>query len=147
MSFLMTELARKRTDQFHNCVRVLKLRAIYLDNRPGVPKQDFSGRFHNSCLSGSCGTEKQQVSDRAARRIQAGAKHLVQVDDRLHSLFLPDNLRPQRGMKINRVRAALAWIEGESVLAHNRLLASPPLRVRAAKPSAPRRAKLFQFDL
>ncbi len=90
---------------------VLKLCAIDPDDRPGISKQDLGGRFHDACLSRTRRTQKQQIPHWAPRRIQAGAKHLVQVDERLNRLFLPDNLRSQRRLKINRIRTALAWIE------------------------------------
>src|SRR6516165_3235759 len=144
MSFAMPQIARRRTNKFSNLVGVLKLRAIDLDNRAGIPKQDLRRRFDDARFSGSGGPQKQQVPYGASRRIQAGAKHLVQVNQRLYGLFLTHNLRSQCRLKINRIRAALAWIERKSVVVHDRLLANPPVRV-AVPPAPP--VKLFEFDL
>src|SRR5690242_14685061 len=146
MRFPVPQIARRRADQFSNLVRVLKLGAIDLDDRAGVPKQDFCRGFHDPCLAGARRTKEQEISYRAAGRVQAGAKYLVQVDQRLHSLFLTDNLRAERGLKIERVRTALVWVERKGVVTHDHLLAGPRLRVRVAVPPASP-AKLFQFDL
>ena len=144
MRFPVSQIAWRRTNQFSNLVGVLELRAIDLDDRAGIPKQDLRRRFDDAGFSGSSGPQKQQVPYRAPRRIQAGAKHLVQVNQRLYGLFLTHNLRSQRRLKINRVRAALAWIERKSVVVHDRLLANPPVRVAVPLASP---IKLFQFDL
>src|SRR5438876_12438582 len=78
MRFPVSQIAWRRTNQFSNLVGVLELRAIDLDDRAGIPKQDLRRRFDDAGFSGSSGPQKQQVPYRAPRRIQAGAKHLVQ---------------------------------------------------------------------
>src|SRR5882762_5910670 len=90
---------------------MLELRAINLDHRPRVPKKDLRSRFHNPGLSRACRPQKQQVPYRASRRVQSGTKHLEHVNQGLHALFLPDDLSPQRRVKITRVIASDAWIQ------------------------------------
>ena len=104
---------------------MLELRAIHLDHRASVSKQDFRGRFHDARLPGPRRPKKKEVPYRAAWRVKPGAKDLVQIDQRLDALFLSDNLLPQRGLEINRVRAALAGIEWQDGFAHDRLLVRP----------------------
>ena len=144
MGFPVSQIAWRRANQLGNLVRVLKLRAIHLNDRARFYKEDFGGRFHNTRLSGTGWTEKQQVPHRAAGGIQARAENLIQVDERLHRLFLAHNLRTERGLKIDRFRAALIRIERKGVVAHNCLLANPPVRVAIPPASS---VKLFQFDL
>src|SRR5215467_14457068 len=119
----------RRANQLGNLVRVLKLRAIHLDDRAGVSKQNLRSGFHDARFARSRWSQKKQITDGTAWRIQTGAKHLVQVHERLQRLFLADNLRSQCRLEVNRIRTALAWIERKSVVAHNRLLANPPLLV------------------
>src|SRR5438876_10069081 len=110
MRFPVSQIAWRRTNQFSNLVGVLELRAIDLDDRAGIPKQDLRRRFDDAGFCGSIGPEKQQVPYRVRRRIQAGAKYLVQFNQRMYSLFVTPNLRSQRLLKINRVRSTVAWI-------------------------------------
>src|SRR6266446_3178523 len=122
MGFPMPQVAWRRADQLGNFVRVLELRAIDLDHRASVPKQDFRSRFHDAGLSGPRRPKKKEVPYRAAGRVQSGAKNLVQVHQRLDALLLSDNFPPQRGLEINRIRAALAGVEWQDGFAHDRLL-------------------------
>src|SRR5450755_4249 len=101
---------------------VLKLRAIHLDQRARVPKQDLRRRLHNARLTRTGRTQEQQVSHRAPRRVQAGAEHLVQIHQCLYALFLPHNLRAQRCLEFQRICAALIGIQWKDNVFHGRLL-------------------------
>src|SRR6267154_2899688 len=92
-------------------MRVLEFRAIDLDYRAGVPKQDFRSCFHDARLSRSCRPQKKQVSHRTAGRVQSGAKDLKHVYEGLHAFFLTDDLGPQGSVKITSVIAADGWIQ------------------------------------
>src|SRR6266478_9047403 len=111
MRLPMPQISRRRANQLGNLMGVLKLRAIHLDHRAGVSKENLGSRFHDARLARTGRPEKQQISYRTAWRIQSGAKDLVQVHQCLHTLFLSDNFPPQRGLEIDRVRAALVGIE------------------------------------
>src|SRR6266852_9395697 len=76
MSLAMAQIAWRRADQLGNFMRVLKLRAIHLDHRPGIPKEDLRGRFHDARLSRPGRPQKQQVPHRTTRRVQSGTENL-----------------------------------------------------------------------
>src|SRR5579871_6717609 len=46
-------------------MRMLKLRAIHLDHRARISKQDLGRRFHNPRLAGTCRPKKQQIPQAA----------------------------------------------------------------------------------
>src|SRR6266567_4795374 len=146
MRLPMPQISRRRANQLGNFMGVLKLCAIDLDHRARVAKENLGGGFNNSCLARTRRPEKQQIPYRTARRIQSGAKDLVQVHQCLHTLFLSDDFPLQRGLEIDRVGAALAGIERKNVVSHDRLLANPGCGARAAKSPAST-AKLVQLDL
>src|SRR5260370_41577875 len=125
MCFPMSEVSRRRSDQLGNFVRVLKFRAIDLDHGAGVAKEKLGGGLHDPRLPRARRPKEQQVPHGAAWRVQSGAKHLVQVYQRLDTLFLTDNFSLQRGLEIDGVRTALAGIEWQYIVGHDRLLASP----------------------
>src|SRR5882762_10957746 len=85
-------------------MRMLKLTAVDLDYRAGIPKQNLRRGFHDARLSGPGRTEEQKTPYRSPRRVQAGTEHLVQVYHRLHCFFLPDDLRAQRLLEFHRFR-------------------------------------------
>src|SRR5260370_10718016 len=146
VSLPMPQIPRRRANQLGNLMGVLKFRAVDLDYRAGVSKENLGGGFHDARLARTGRPEKKQIPYRTARRIQSGAKDLVQVHQCLHTLFLSDNFPPQRGLEIDRVRAALVGIEWKNVVGHDRLLANPGCGARAAKSPAST-AKLVQLDL
>src|SRR6267378_235704 len=111
MGFAMAQVAWGRTDQLGDFVRMLELRAIDLDHRAGVPKQDFRGRFHDARLSRPCRPKKKEVPHRTAGRVQSSAKNLKHVDEGLHTFFLAYDLGSQGSVKITGVIAANGWIQ------------------------------------
>ncbi len=92
-------------------MRVLELRAIDLDYRAGVAKEDLGGRFHDARLTRTGRPQEQQVANGAAGRVQSSAKNLEHVHEGLHALFLADDLCPQRRVKITRIAASYGWIQ------------------------------------
>src|SRR5260370_35067869 len=73
-------------------MRMLKLAAVDLDYRAGIPKQNLRGGFHDARLSRPGGTEVQKTAYRAPWRVQTGTEELVQVHHRLHRFLLPHDL-------------------------------------------------------
>src|SRR5260370_22596832 len=145
MRLPMSQIPRRGANQLSNLMGVLKFRAIDLDYRAGISKENLGGGFHDSRLARTRRSKKQQIPYRTARRVQSGAKYLVQVHQRLHALFLSDDFPAQRGLEIDGIRAAFVGIEWKNVVGHDRLLANPRYRVRAAKSPAST-AKLVQLD-
>ena len=111
MSFAVAEIARGRTDEFGNFVGVLKFGAVYLDDAAGIAKENFGGGFDDARLAGASGTEKEKIADGAAGRVQAGAEDLVEVDERLHALFLANDFGAESLLEIAGIVAADAGIE------------------------------------
>src|SRR5581483_274178 len=111
MRLPVPQIPRRRADQLRNLMRMLKLRAIHLDHRPRVPKQNLRRRFHDPRLPRTRRPQKQQVPHRTPRRVQPRAEHLVQIHQRLHPFFLPHDLRTQGRLEIASSRAADGGIE------------------------------------
>src|SRR5207247_10975819 len=101
-----------------------------------VPKPHRSRCHNETSLSRARGDQQQEITHRAAWRVQAGAEDLIQVHQRLDTFSLSDNFRAQRPLEVDRIRAALAGIEGKDVVTHDRLLASPECEF--ALPNRPR---------
>src|ERR1700722_17491283 len=95
MRFPVPQVSWRRSNQLRNFVAVLKLCAVDLDHRARVLEQRLGGRFDNTGLAGSGWSQKQEVPDRAARRIHSGEMHLVNVDDLLDRLILSDDHSPE----------------------------------------------------
>src|SRR5215469_1524662 len=90
MRLAMSEISRRRADEFGDFVAVLKLGAVNLNHRSRIPYKRLRGSFDHPRLAGTCGTEKQKIPDRTTRAGHAGQKHLIDVDDLVDRLFLPD---------------------------------------------------------
>src|SRR5260370_2879600 len=112
-------------DSLGDLMGMLNLRAVHFNHGPRVPKQNLSGGLNDTCLSRARRPQQQEIPHRAAWRVQAGAENLIQVHQRLDTFILSNNFRAQRPLKVDRIRAALAGIEGKDVVTHDRLLASP----------------------
>src|SRR3984957_13930933 len=111
MCFAVPQISRGRSNQFCNFVRVLELRAIHLDHRARISKQHLRSSLDDARLPRARRPQEQQISHRPSRRIQPGAKHLVQVNHRLHRFVLPHNLPPQPCLKIPRLRTPACRIQ------------------------------------
>jgi hypothetical protein len=66
MSFPVTEVARRRTNQLRDLVRVLKLRAIHFNDRVSIAKQNLGSRFHDACFAGASRAKTEQVAVRGS---------------------------------------------------------------------------------
>src|ERR1700704_565929 len=85
MRLAVPQIARRRSDELCDFMRMLELRAVDLDEGACVAEQNLCGRFHDARLAGASRTEEQQVPHRPARRIEASAEYLVQIDQGLHA--------------------------------------------------------------
>src|SRR5262249_45920467 len=129
-SLTVSEVARRRTDQFRYLVRMLKLCAIDLCDQVGVAKEDLGGGLDYPRLARTRRPEEEQCSDRAARMSQARQKDLIQAGDASYSAILSDDQRGkfvleflsgrafQVGVEVNR--AWRRFLSGS----HHRLLVS-----------------------
>src|SRR5713101_3860887 len=122
-------------------MRMLKLAAVDLDYRAGIPKQNLRGGFHDARLSGPRGTEEQKTAYRAPRRVQTGTEDLVRIDHRLHRFLLPHDLGAQCLLKLHRLRTTSSRIENQRLCAHVTLLTNAPLGGRL------RRKSMISFHL
>jgi hypothetical protein len=111
MSFAVAEIARGRADKLGNFVRMLEFGAVDLDNQARVAKQDFRSGFHDAGLAGAGGTKKKQIADGAAGRVETGAEDLIQVHERLDTLFLANDPGAERLVKIAGIVAADCRVE------------------------------------
>jgi hypothetical protein len=111
MRLAVAQIPWGRTDQFRDFMRMLELRAVYLDHQAWVTKQNLCGSFDNARLPGPRRSQEQKVTDRPTRGIQPRAKHLVEIDEGLNTFFLPDDLRPQSVVEIACIVAADTRIE------------------------------------
>src|SRR5271167_5091191 len=127
-------------------MRVLKLRAIHLDDRARVSKQNLRRGFHDARLARARRSQQKEVPHRPPRRVQPRAEDLIEVHQSLHAFRLSDDLRAQRRLKFNRRVAAQIWIEWEYLGAHGLLLAAMHSQGRIAEASA-LPVKLVEFYL
>src|SRR5690349_6270247 len=85
---------------------VLELRAVNLNDRPRIAKERFCHGFYHARLARAGGAKEKKVSHRTPRSVQPGKKHLVDFNNFLYGRVLANNLAPQRGFKVLRIRAA-----------------------------------------
>src|SRR6266852_2309553 len=100
-----------RANQFGDLMRVLKFRAVHFDYRAGISKEDLRRSLDNARLAGAGGPQEQQISDWAPWRAQPGTEHLIELDKRLHGLVLPNDLLPQRILKMARRGTPLSRVQ------------------------------------
>src|SRR5690242_6193287 len=72
-------------------MRVLKLRAVDLHHSAGVAVQRLRHGFCDARLAGASRSSKEEIANRASRRVQSGHIHLVNRDHGTDSLFLTNN--------------------------------------------------------
>src|SRR5580704_3900273 len=101
----MAQISGGRSDQLRDFMAVLEFGTIDLDHGPRVAGQRFGRGFDQSGLSRSGWTQEKEVAYRPARAGHARQVCLIDVDDLLDRLTLPDNLPPKIGFEINRVTA------------------------------------------
>src|SRR5271166_355933 len=81
MGLAMTQIAGRRADQLCDLMRMLELSAVNLDAGACVAKQRLCHGLDDARLAGSRGSQEQETSNGAARRIQPREKHLVNFAD------------------------------------------------------------------
>ncbi len=111
MRLAVPQISRRRADQLRNFVRVLKFGAVHFDHRARIAEQHFGRGFDDARFARARRPEEQQVPHRTSRRVQARAKHLVQIHHGLHRFVLPHDLPPQPRFEIPRLHAAQGWVE------------------------------------
>src|SRR5258707_15680455 len=111
MRFAMSQVSGRRTDQLGDFMAVLELRAIDLDDGARVLEQRFGGRFHNASFSRSGRPQEQEIADGTTRSAHARQVHLVNVDDLLDRLVLPNNHSPEAAFERYRVPSRFGWIQ------------------------------------
>ena len=107
----VSQVARRRTNQFGDFMGVLEFRAIDFDAGACVAKHRFCHRLHDPGLPGASGSEEQEVSYRAPRRVQARQKHLVDLRHFLDGLVLTDDFAAHGTFKVSGIVAATGRVE------------------------------------
>src|SRR2546429_7819732 len=69
---------------------------LFRSHRPRIAEEHLRCYFDDPRLSRARWAKKEQITDWAPPCLQAGTKHAVQVNDRLHGFVLPNNLLAQR---------------------------------------------------
>jgi hypothetical protein len=110
----VTEVARRRTDQFGYFMGVLEFSAIDLDARTITAKEGFGHGFDHAGLAAARGTEEEKVTDWTTRSIQARQEHLVNLGDFLDGGILSDDTLPHSFLKITRIVRAFARVQLKS---------------------------------
>src|SRR6185312_11916111 len=59
----VTQVARRRSNQFCNFMRMLEFGAIDLDAGARVPEKGLGKRFNHASFTGTGGAQKQQIAD------------------------------------------------------------------------------------
>jgi len=71
MGLAVSQVARGRPDQLGDFVGMLELRAIDLDAGAGVAEERLGQSLDDTSFSGTGGSQKQEIPDRAPRGVQA----------------------------------------------------------------------------
>ena len=108
----MSQVSGRRTDQLGDLVAVLELGAVDLDDRARILQQRLGGRFDDAGLSRAGRPQEQEVPDRAARGAHPRQMHLIDVDDLLDRLILPDDHPPEVGLQGLASRPVFAGSNG-----------------------------------
>ncbi len=90
VGFAVSEVSRRRADEFRNLMAVLKFGAVNLDHRPRIVQQGLSSCLDDASLAGAGRPNEKKVSDRAACGRQTRQVGLICPDDLVNRLFLSD---------------------------------------------------------
>src|SRR5713101_4421165 len=85
----MSQVPRRRANQFRDFVRMLKLRAVNLNHRIRVAVKRLSRSFDHASLSRTGWSQKQHRADRAVTGTHASEKYLVKATHAPHRTLLP----------------------------------------------------------
>src|SRR5208282_5415813 len=91
VSLAVSEVARRRADQFGDLMGVLELSAVNLDTRVGVTKEGLGHSLNDAGLASARRPEEQEVTDGTARCVQPGFEHLVNLGYFLNGFVLTDD--------------------------------------------------------
>src|SRR5262249_36488417 len=105
MGLPMSEVARRRANQFCNLVTVLEFGTIDLDQCPRISKQALRHRFYDPCLTRSGGTQEEEIAHGTSWWIKPCQEHLVDFSNFFHRWFLANDSATQITFKIFRVTA------------------------------------------
>src|SRR5689334_24588408 len=111
MGLAVTEVARGRTDELCDFVRVLELGAIDLDGGTGIAEKRLSDGFNHAGLARAGWPEKQEIADRTPGRIQPRQEHLINLRHLFDGCVLSDDLATQCIFEILSVAAAAVGVE------------------------------------
>ena len=111
MRFTVSQISWRRANQLRDLVAMLKLRAIDLDDSTRVLEQRFRRRLNNSGLARTGGTKEQKVSNGPAWGIHPREMHLVDVDDMLNRLILPDDHSSETRLQSARLATCLRGVQ------------------------------------
>src|SRR6185312_3565776 len=100
MRLAMSEIPRRRANQFRALVAVLKFRAIDLDYGARILHQALRSRFDNTRFAGPGGPQKQEIAYWASWSTHAGQVHLINVNDLLDRFVLADYQTVQTSFEI-----------------------------------------------
>src|SRR6266446_2737801 len=93
LGFTMSDVSRRRADQFRNLVAVLKFAAVDLDESMRISEQGFGRGLDKMRFARACRAKKQQASQWPSRCGQTGPASLEDVDDRPDCPVLADDFR------------------------------------------------------
>ena len=111
MRLAMAQVARRRTNQFGDFVRVLEFGAVDLDAGAGVSEERFRHGFDDPGFSRAGGPKKQKIANRTPRRIQSSQKHLVDFHHFLDGLVLTDDSAANGAFELSGIVGAARRIE------------------------------------
>ena len=112
----MAQVARRATDELRDLVRVLKLRAIDLDDGVVVIEQHFGSRFDNARLARTGRPQKQHGADGAARVLHSREVNLIEAGDAAHGALLADDQPRQLGFEFLCAGAFQIGIERHAII-------------------------------
>src|SRR6185295_66591 len=137
MRLAVSEISRRRTDQLRDLMAVLELRAVNLDHGARIAHQALRRCFHQPGLTRAGWPQEQKVADWTGWRTHPGQVHLIDVDDLVDGLILPDNPLAQVRQQLLGILTSLRRIK---FLIQPHHVASPPFRSLPPKTHAPPRA-------
>src|SRR5262249_27723396 len=99
-SLTMSQIPRRRPDEFCDFMAVLKFGTVNLDERSGTTKQNLGGGLDDSGFTGTRRAQEKQVTDWTAWHIHACQVYLVHVHDALDGALLSDDLAQQPTLEV-----------------------------------------------
>ena len=115
MRLAVTEVARRRTDQFGDFMGVLELGAVDLDAGAGIAEKRFGQGFDDAGLARirwAQGRAGCRPGDPGA--IQAGQEHLVDLDDFLDGGVLANDFTAESSFEVAGIAAATRRVENRA---------------------------------